>query len=170
MTDYETRVKEMAGKLMDLLISLQDDRGAMADLRCAWSQTKRSRAWPLLGRAGLIGDRVGETVAGAFGYHPSLADEGNFGTACKKLLQEHAGAEQRFARLLDADRDNLCDLVRPLILAMRSVEVALNYRQLYIDLKFWGERTRVAWAREFWIREAEEGNGGPKEAEPGTQS
>ena len=164
MTDYACRVKETARKLMDMLSSLQENRGAMADLRCAWSQTRRSRAWPLLGRVGLIGDRAGETVAGAFGYHPLTEDQGNFGTACKKLLQEHAGAEQRFARLLDADRDDLCDLVRPLILAMRSAEVGLNYQQLYIDLNFWGESTRVAWAKEFWTSGAEEG------AEEGTEA
>jgi len=169
MTDYKSRAEETARRLKDLLLSLEKDRGAMADLRCAWSQTRRSRAWPWLGSIGLIGDRAGETVAGAFGYHPLTEEQGNFGSACKKLSPKHAGAEQRFARLLDADRESLCDLVRPLILAMRSAGIAVNHRQLYIDLRLWGERTRVAWAKEFWTSEGQEETEAQQEAQPESQ-
>jgi hypothetical protein len=150
----EEQIRKQAAQLMAVLRSAEEDRGAMADLRCAWSKARRSRAWPWLGRAGLIGDPVAETVAGAFGYHPAPGGESNFGNACEELSREHAGAEQRFARLLDADRAGACLLVRPLILALRSFGIPLDHRQLYIDLWLWGDETRARWARAFWVPEA----------------
>lgn len=150
MTDYQDKIQDKARRLMNRLRSLQNDRGAMADLRCAWSPTRRYRVWPWLAAPDLIGDNVAETVAGALGYHPLETTGGNFGTACCKLALEHAGAEQRFVRLLDADRTEACSLIRPLVLAIRSVAIPVNYEQLSIDLWLWGEGVKIRWAREFW--------------------
>lgn len=144
---------QKAARLMSVLRGAAADRGAMADLRCAWSETRRSRAWPWLGRAGLIGDLVAETVAGAFGYHPEECRKGNFGTACRQMAREHAGAAHRFARLLRASRLEVCLMIRPLILALRSTGTPVNHERLASDLWYWSDAVRERWAREFWTAE-----------------
>ena len=40
--------KEAAARLLAYQRELKNDRGAMADLRCALNPTKLPRAWPLL--------------------------------------------------------------------------------------------------------------------------
>lgn len=156
----EPKPEQRASRLMELLRSVAADRGAMAELRCAWSEVRRSRAWPWLGRVGLIGDVVAETVAGAFGYHPEESREDNFGTACRRLAGRQTGAEQRFAALLRSNRAEACLRIRPLILALRSAGIALNHEQLASDLWYWGDAVRRRWAQEFWV-------GASEQAEPG---
>jgi CRISPR system Cascade subunit CasB len=62
--------KASAAHLLAYLRQLKNDRGAMANLRCALNPTKVSRAWPLLARVGGIDNFRVETVAGLFAYHP----------------------------------------------------------------------------------------------------
>lgn len=172
-TDLERR----AWQLLERLRAASFDRGQMADLRCAWSRARQVRAWPLLGPLGLIGSEPALTVAGGFGFHPETAAEGTFGTACRRLANSGSFSadvvSQRLLRLLGADRSEACRLVRPLILAMRSAGVPVNYRRLFTDLTYWTPRIRQQWAAEFWapgaafsgsadgVQGADEAAGGP---------
>ena len=70
--------------LLAYLRQLKNDRGAMADLRCALNPTKLPRAWPLLARVGGIGNPRIEAVAGLFAYHPDETQTGNLGTTSRQ--------------------------------------------------------------------------------------
>ena len=101
--------KETAARLLAYLRRLRNDRGAMADLRCALNPNKLPRAWPLLGRVGGIGNPRIEAVAGLFAYHPDEAHSGNLGTTCRRLAAENNSFDARFQRLLACDRDEICE-------------------------------------------------------------
>ena len=142
--------KESAARLLKHLRQLKDDRGAMADLRCALSPAKRPRAWPLLAQVGGIGNPRKEVIAGLFAYHPDDTSTGNLGTTCLKLKGQNESFDARFRRLLVCDRDEICERLRPLIFAAKAKGIPINYEELYADLCYWGNNVKVRWAREFW--------------------
>ncbi len=142
--------KELAGRLLAYLRQLKNDRGAMADLRCALSATKLPRAWPLLARVGGIGNPRIEAVAGLFAYHPDEAHEGNLGTTCLRLKGQSESFDARFRRLLACDRDEICERLRPVVLAARAKGIPVNYEELFADLCYWGDNVKARWAREYW--------------------
>ena len=149
--------KEHATRLLAHLRELKNDRGAMAELRCALNPTKLPRAWPLLGRFGIGNPRV-ETVAGLFAYHPDETHTGNLGTTCLRLRQQNESFDARFRRLLACDRDEICERVRALVLAARPRGIPINYEELFADLCYWSDRVKERWAREYWAApEAAEG-------------
>lgn len=82
---------ETAKRLLAYLRQLKNDRGAMADLRCALSPARLPRAWPLLARVGGIGNARIETVTGLFAYHPDETKTGNIGTTLSsaRRWQQH---------------------------------------------------------------------------------
>jgi len=158
--------RETAVRLLTYLRQLKNDRGAMADLRCALSPAKLPRAWPLLARVGGIGDPRIEAVAGLFAYHPDETHAGNMGTTCRRLTARNKSFDGRFRRLLSCDRDEICERLRPVILAAaRNKErIAVNYEELFSDLCYWGDKVKARWAREYWG--APEGEGSAAVAAP----
>ena len=116
MSADQSDPKGAAARLLAHLRRLKNDRGAMADLRCALSPTKLPRAWPLLARVGGIGNPRTEAVAGLFAYHPDETHTGNLGTTCLRLKEQNESFDARFRRLLACDRDEICARVRPVIL------------------------------------------------------
>ena len=149
--------KETAARLMAYLRRHKNDRGAMADLRCALSASKLPRAWPLLARVGGIGNPRIETVAGLFAYHPDETQTGNLGTTCLRLKDQNQSFDARFRRLLACDRDEICERLRPVILAAKQKGIPVNYEELFADLCYWGSEVKERWAREYWgASEAEE--------------
>ena len=157
--------REEARRLLSDLRHRTTDRGAMADLRCAVSPARLHRAWPLLARVGGIGDRSVETVAGLFAYHPEETDKGNLGSTCRRLAAENSSFEGRFQRLLSCgDPAEVCDRLRPVVLAARAKGVKINYEQLLVDLRYWGDKVKARWAREFWGAGEDEDAFAPPEA------
>lgn len=150
MSAHQTDPKETAKRLLDYLRQLKDDRGAMADLRCALSPAKLPRAWPLLARVGGIGNPRIQAVAGLFAYHPNETHTGNIGTTCRRLAAENASFDARFRRLLGCDRDEICERLHPVILAAKPKGIQVNYEELFADLCYWGDNVKVRWAREYW--------------------
>lgn len=142
--------KEAATRLLQYLRRLKNDRGAMADLRCALSPARLPRAWPLLARVSGIGDPRVETVAGLFAHHPEETFVGNLGTTCRRLATQNTSFDGRFRRLLSCDRDEICERLRPVVLGAKAKEVRINYEELFADLRSWDERVKVRWAREYW--------------------
>jgi CRISPR system Cascade subunit CasB len=147
MSDHQSDPKERAASLLKYLRRLKEDRGAMADLRCALSPARLPRAWPLLARVGGIGDSRIEAVAGLFAYHPHETHTGNLGTTCHQLW---AGNDGRFRRLLSCDRDEICERLRPVILAARAKGIPVNYEELFADLCYWSDKAKERWARDYW--------------------
>ncbi len=156
MTTTQTKPQELAGRFLEYLRRLKNDRGAMADLRRALSPAQRHRAWPLLARFGRIDDPRYETVAGLFAYHPDETNSGNLGTTCRQLSGDHNTFDGRFRRMLACDRDDICDHIRPVILTAKAKSIRVNYEQLFADLCYWSENVKARWAAEFWGAPAEE--------------
>ena len=151
-----TSPPERAAAVLALLRSLKNDRGAMANLRCALVPARRHRAWPLLARVGGIDDPIAETVAALYAYHPEETTAGNLGDTCRQLAGTHTSFDGRFRRLLACDRDELCERLRPVVLAAKAKGIRVNYQTLVEDLCWWGDRVRVRWAQAFWGGAAEE--------------
>ncbi len=150
MSDGQTHPQKTASGLLAYLRQLRSDRGAMADLRRALNAAQRHRAWPLLARVRGIDDPRIEAVAGLFAFHPEETDDGNLGTTCRRLAGENNSFEARFHRLLACDRDEICDRLRPVVLAAKAKGIPVNYEQLFVDLCYWGDRVKARWARQYW--------------------
>ena len=149
--------KEIAAKFLTYLRKLRNDRGAMANLRCALKSAQRQRAWPFLASFGGIDEPRYETIAGLFAYHPEETNKGNFGTTCRLLSGEHNTFDGRFRRLLGCDRDDICKHIRSVVYAASARGITINYEQLFADLWYWSDGVKVRWAREFWsVSENEE--------------
>lgn len=154
-------------------IKAKDDRGMMANLRCALVNGKKQRAWPALHRIQVqIEDEVKSLVAGLYATHPEEASHGNFGTTCKQLdAKPDSGAkdegkvspiERRFQHLLAAEAgEELFSRVVRLALMAKAKGVPVNYEQLIEDLepRRW-ESVRRKWASAFWDAYATSEEGG----------
>ena len=59
--------------------------------------------------------------------------------------------EARFRRLLSAtSAEELCGFLPGIIKTANVKGVGINFYQLYKDLIYWSERTKVEWASEYW--------------------
>lgn len=174
--DKKADAQKRAEKLLKFLSDRSEDRGIMADLRCALVEGKRHRAWPYLGYIGGIGDnhseRAVQTIAGLYATHPKTTQEGDFGVMCRKLLGDEERKKldtaegvgpitRRFQNVLAADGDEIFDRVVRFILRAKAEEILVNYAELFEGLYYWqwpesAERVRTRWARSFWIPTAEE--------------
>jgi CRISPR system Cascade subunit CasB len=149
-------------RLLEQLRRHKEDRGMMADLRCALVESKKHRAWPALHRLGVVvTNRVATVVAALYATHPEDTPNGNLGDTClaiRRRRDERTGdenkltpTERRFLHLLAAERgDELHERVTRLVLAAKSQGVPVNYDRLESDLKFWNDRTKTEWAASFW--------------------
>lgn len=158
--------------LFEGLRKYKDDRGMMANLRCILVENKKHRAWPILNRLGVaIEDDVSSFIAGLFATHPD-GDSGinmNFGETCKQIekargeeLAEFRSVadaskkknltptERRFQHLLAANKNEIQDRVKRLVLLAKSQAVSINYELLLHDIRYWGDRTKTKWASSFW--------------------
>lgn len=170
-----------AEKLFAFLRGRREDRGLMANLRCALVESKRHRAWPYLGHLGGIAERRSDktvqthfnrtvqTIAGLYATHPEETQEGNIGALCRGLLDEDerkklANAEgvgpisRRVQHLLAADGDEVFDRIVRFVLRAKAEGIPVNYEQLYKDLLEWewhADRVRIRWAVSFWAPESE---------------
>lgn len=158
------------------------DRGPLAKLRRGLSESTRHDAHFVLGRLFgplAVGHPVFETVAGCFALHPVAGrpDIGSLGATMRKTMpdekmREAAEPHARFRRLMScATRDELCRLIPHAVRLARSRDVPVDYRALFVDLWFWGERVKVAWSKAYWSVPEEEtrlslaGVGSPVEEE-----
>lgn len=160
--------------LLDFLRARANDRGLLADLRCALVESKRHRAWPVLAAFSGVGDDwkalCVQTVAGLYAMHPKETAQGDFGTTCRALLSDderqnlHDAREvgplsRRFQHLLAAEREEVFERVTRLVMRAKTEEAPVNYERLYDDLMKWQynpESVRVRWAKSFWVPYVEE--------------
>lgn len=168
--------KKLRERLLKFLRSRQEDRGLMANLRCALVENKRHRAWPYLAKFGGIGERHGnkviethfnrvvQTVAGLYATHSKETHDGDYGAMCRKLLSDDerkklnqsegiGPVSRRFQHLLAADSDEIFDRALRFVLRAKAQDIPVNYEQLYKDLLDWeyhADWVRVRWAQSFW--------------------
>lgn len=160
--------------LLDFLQKRTDDRGVMADLRCALVESKRHRAWPILASFGGVGEdwraRTIQIIAGLYATHPAITFDGDFGGTCQRMLSDDERKKltdtreigllsRRFQHLLAADDEEIFDRVTRLVLRAKSAELSINYLSLHDDLLEWRyrrQRVRTRWAKSFWAPQAKE--------------
>ncbi|MCX6543020.1 MAG: type I-E CRISPR-associated protein Cse2/CasB [Acidobacteria bacterium] len=142
----------VAVRFLSYLQRYRKDRGAMANLRGALSDTRRPNAWPLLaGFPDAIGSSAFETVAALWASGSELsADGGDLGDTMVVLMKGNNSFEGRFKRLLTCDRDEIAAYVAPVIRTAQARGLRVNYTQLLSDLLCWGDDVKVRWARSFW--------------------
>jgi len=155
--------------LLAFLHSVKENRGAMANLRCALVKSRRYRAWPLVARFGGIGEEhqnmVVRTVAGLYATHPEDTDRSDFGSLCRRLMSKEENdklfnfktstevgpVSRRFQHFLAAERGKeINERTVRLVLRMKAEGIPVNYADLYDGLMFWGDKMRNRWAGSFW--------------------
>jgi|GEM_PF-345048 len=174
--EKKTDSQKRAEKVLKFLNDRSEDRGIMADLRCALVEGKTHRAWPYLGYIGGIGrnhkERTVQTIAGLFANHPKTTHEGDFGIMCRKLLGDEERKKldtaegvgpitRRFQHLLAAEGEEIFDRVIRFVLRAKSEEIPVNYAELYASLNYWqwpdsADRVKTDWAKSFWTPQAHE--------------
>jgi len=109
-----------------------------------------------------VGHPVFETVAGCFALYPfeKAPAIGNFGETMRAVMGDKMRDEKeqhtRFRRLLACDsQDEICHHVRHAVRLAKSKDTALNYRELFMDLWWWNDHTKVEWAKAYWQVPAE---------------
>jgi CRISPR system Cascade subunit CasB len=159
---HQTPIEKRSGRLLEHLKRLRDDRGAMANLRRGFSPATEHRAWPWVAQwCDLNDDRlraIVTSVAAAFATHPELATEGNLGLTMREIAHGRDGGEKalesfepRFRRFLTCQLSaDVCQRLPGVIRAAAQRGVGINYRQLFIDLCYWGDRVKLRWAEAFW--------------------
>jgi len=95
-------------------------------------------------------------IAALFALHPSSTKFGNMGDHLRSLVRElgdDASTERRFVQLLRMRRGTLEPRLRQHISILKSKDIAVNWHQLFGDLRNWGHPNRFVqrnWARAFW--------------------
>jgi CRISPR system Cascade subunit CasB len=149
----------------------KNDRGALANLRCALRPKLRSRAWPLLAQLTNLKSPslvIYETVAGLWAMDPEnhRTGCGNFGVTCRNLSASHVSFDLRFRRLIDCEsREELCERIVPTALAAQAKGSVVDYDELFRDLQFYAgdgrDRVRLRWAQAYWKTVAKENDSEP---------
>jgi len=100
-------------------------------------------------------------IAALFASHPMSTPNGNLGDHLRAVVKgdenRQAGVERRFTILLSVHREDLPDHLRQTISLLRSHEVAVNWRQLMSDIRYWDHPdafVQRGWARAFWLGHA----------------
>jgi len=162
--------------LLDYLQKKKEDRGVMADLRCALVDSKRDRAYPYLGYFNGIGNdhsqKVKQTIAGLFASHPATSVTGNIGSTCLRLCSDDERRDlgkkdskpgalaKRLQFILSSNEEEIFDRVIRIVLRAKADGVSINYEQLEQDLYDWGnpyktESVKIRWAQSFWASNVE---------------
>ncbi len=153
--------------LVDHLVSTaqRNDRATLAILRR--SSPTSSDAFPHVLPWIPEDDRRGRRedlyfhLAALFAIHPVHAQIGNFGRSMWLIAHDGGGkdpnssAELRFRRLLEAEQDDLADLLRQAIrlASTRTRPVAVDYDMLLRDILAWDHPDRWvqrSWANAYW--------------------
>jgi len=164
------QVEDFADRLLARLEQWhrEEHRGPLAKLRRGLSETTRHEAWLVLGRLFgpiAVDHPVFSTVAACFALHPSAKRPkvGNFGETMRRCMpadkmRDEKEPHARFRRLLACDtQQEICRQIPHAVRLAKSRKepVAVDYRRLFADLWWWGERTKVAWAKAYWRVPAE---------------
>jgi CRISPR type I-E-associated protein CasB/Cse2 len=158
----EKSAEQHAAGLMERLNQLRDDRGAMAELRRGLSPATEDRAWPWIARwCDITNERqrtIHAAVAAAFATHPETASQGNMGAVMCGIAQRNQKGddglksyEAHFRRFLNChSAQEVCERLPSVVRMAKQQSIAINYRQLFLDLCYWGDRVKIRWAAAYW--------------------
>jgi CRISPR system Cascade subunit CasB len=95
-------------------------------------------------------------IASLFAWHPEPATLGqSLGKAFRSMVdkEKSESIEKRFVHLLAADSEDINGRLRQAVSLVRSHHQAIDYHQLFYDIKYWDHQDRfvqLKWARDFW--------------------
>jgi CRISPR system Cascade subunit CasB len=101
-------------------------------------------------------DRDIYMIASLFALHPTPTAKGNLGDHLRRLTFDESRAdatERRFVQLLRMRRETLEPRLRQQISILKSKDIAVNWHQLFADLRNWDHPKRFVqrnWARSYW--------------------
>jgi CRISPR system Cascade subunit CasB len=169
----EASAAELVGKL-ELMHdrNLPDDRARLAKLRRGLGLslndvTASDVVQPLLWEdAPREIEQTLYLIGPLFAFHRLPYDghrRGNMGDHFRALSageELNSAVERRFLSLLAAEPDELPDALRQAVALLRAKDVAVNWRQLFVDVYRWLDRSpfgeqkrqdvRLAWSRALW--------------------
>ena len=95
------------------------------------------------------------TIASLFALHPASRSTENLGHHARALdpTLENDATERRFVQLLRMRRETLEPRLRQQISILKSKDIAVNWHQLFTDLRIWDHPKRFVqrrWAGAFW--------------------
>ncbi len=139
----------------------QQNRAALANLRRGLGKPPKTvmEMYPYLGQFLLHEpNHKYETavfiVAALFAYYSDApGNVGNLGDSIRRMKDDSDSIEKRFVALLNAKAEDLPYYLRQIIGLLKSKEIAVNWNQLFKDVKNWNSdkrRVQNAWARSFW--------------------
>jgi len=148
-------------------------RGALADLRRGLSGAPGTvpAMFPHVARwvpenvRGTWTEKVYYLVAALFAYYQSggssinrqRLNQGNMGSHCREAARKSPQSESfetRFSALLKAHVEDLPTYLRQMIGLLKSVEVPINWNQLFQDLCHWNAESQSVqrqWANGYWV-------------------
>ena len=101
-------------------------------------------------------------VASLLSLHPVSASSGNMVLHLRKLAgaqADDAATERRFVQLLNQHIESIDIPLRQHITLLRGSDIAVNWHQLFYDLKFWDHDAHFVqkqWADAFWRKQQTE--------------
>lgn len=151
---------------------LSDDRAQLAKLRRGLGLPANEVATSDVVQKLLWEDAYSELeptlaiIGPLFAFHrlpyngPAKGNMGDHFRALGKDEELSSAVERRFLSLLAAEPEELPDALRQAVALLKSKEVAVNWRRLFVDVSIWIERTplgerkrqdvRLAWSRALW--------------------
>lgn len=144
------------------LESLKEDRGKLASLRRGLGQPPGTCAamYPIVAvrlpyNCSQFDEDRYYLIASLFGFHPMSIASGNMGDhmRCASGKEISTAVERRFVGLLSTHWEDLPDHLRQVVSFLKSRDQAVNWQQLFVDLKQWGHPDRFVqrrWANSFW--------------------
>lgn len=91
-------------------------------------------------------------LAGLFALHPESGSL-SLASALRNVARESDSVELRFRALLSASREDLPMHLRHAVTLAASKRLPIDWSDLHTSIRFWdhpSDRTRRAWARDFW--------------------
>lgn len=144
-------------------LATRQDRAALAHLRRGLNSKpgESIEMFPYVGRfvsekTNAGHDRAVFLTSALFAdYSDAAQNVGDLGRSVRQLSSETGSdsIERRFVALLDAEPDDLHYYLRQMISLLKANSVAVNWTELFKDIRAWGSESRYAqkkWARSFW--------------------
>ena len=133
--------------------NFSNDAAAKACFRRGLGNSNRLQALPLLGRfLDDENDKISNyvVVAALWADSDCQQDDVDLGSACARLAKDYSSFEGRFRRLISCDRKEIATYVVPVVRALNSKGIRIDFSLLLTDLLLWGDRVKIDWSRSFW--------------------
>lgn len=166
-------IKNSAKRMIKDLMRYSEDRGIMSALKGGLDEAKESKSWAYTQRwCDLNNDRkrtIVTTIAAMYALHPNHTDNLSFGKSLQILAisknpdesKENAieSFRKKVEKLLCCDTSvDLCYRLPFIIRMMKSLNIPIDYVELYEGIEFWGKYRKISWAMDYYNVNMEDSN------------